>query len=237
VQTYFGDSTGKSTTSSTSTMKGRNSGTNRSDLNKNNILKPTFDTLTEEGHKAFEAYCANLEELFLSRCEVTRQGTVLRDTTSIVFMKPEVIPEIRPDPSPSCNDIQSMINSALERQAKSTDELLRRLIEEWDGKKLDSTGVIHSSSSCAVSFTQTNPHTSGTKMGNTTMPNPSAHSVNHFHSRTTIEGSTPTFEMLQQTTDNMFGQGYMQTTSSFSMPNFTSAPYTPRGQRMSIRAH
>jgi hypothetical protein len=237
VQTYFGDSTGKSTTSSTSTMKGRNSGTNRSDLNKNNILKPTFDTLTEEGHKAFEAYCANLEELFLSRCEVTRQGTVLRDTTPIVFMKPEVIPEIRPDPSPSCNDIQSMINSALERQAKSTDELLRRLIEEWDGKKLDSTGVIHSSSSCAVSFTQTNPHTSGTKMGNTTMPNPSAHSVNHFHSRTTIESSTPTFEMLQQTTYNMFGQGYMQTTSSFSMPNFTSTPYTPRGQRMSIRAH
>jgi hypothetical protein len=37
---------------------------------------------------------------------------------------------------PSRNDIQSMINSALERQAKSTDELLRRLLEEWDGKIL-----------------------------------------------------------------------------------------------------
>jgi hypothetical protein len=37
-------------------MKGKNSGTNRSDLDKNNILKPTFDTLTEEGRKVFEAY-------------------------------------------------------------------------------------------------------------------------------------------------------------------------------------
>jgi hypothetical protein len=75
-------------------MKGGNSGHNRSDLNKGNILKPTFDTLTEEGRKAFEAYCANLEELFLSRCEVMRQGTVLKDTTPIVFPNLEVIPEV-----------------------------------------------------------------------------------------------------------------------------------------------
>jgi hypothetical protein len=52
-------------------MKGENSGHNESDLNKGNILKPTFDTLTEEGRKAFKAYRTNLEELFLSRCEVT----------------------------------------------------------------------------------------------------------------------------------------------------------------------
>jgi hypothetical protein len=49
-------------------MKGGNSGNNGSDLDKVNILKPTFDTLMEEGRKAFEAYSANLEELFLSRC-------------------------------------------------------------------------------------------------------------------------------------------------------------------------
>jgi hypothetical protein len=36
-----------------------------------NILKPTFDTLMEEGHKAFNAHHANLEELFLLRGEVT----------------------------------------------------------------------------------------------------------------------------------------------------------------------
>jgi hypothetical protein len=53
-------------------------------------------------------------------------GTILRDTTPIVFNKPEVILEVRPDPSPSRNDIQVMINFALERQAKSTDELLHR---------------------------------------------------------------------------------------------------------------
>jgi hypothetical protein len=52
-------------------MKGENSDNNGSDLDKGNILNPTFDTLTEEGHKAFKAYHTNLEELFLSRCEVT----------------------------------------------------------------------------------------------------------------------------------------------------------------------
>jgi hypothetical protein len=48
-------------------MKGGYSGHNGSDQDKGNILKPTFDTLMEEGRKAFEAYRANLEELFLSR--------------------------------------------------------------------------------------------------------------------------------------------------------------------------
>jgi hypothetical protein len=38
-------------------MNGGNSDTNGSDLDKNNIIKPTFDTMTEEGCKAFEAYC------------------------------------------------------------------------------------------------------------------------------------------------------------------------------------
>jgi hypothetical protein len=82
-----------------------------------------------------------------------------------------------------------MINSALERQAKSTDELLRRLIEERDRKKLDASSINPSFSTCAVSFTQTNPHTSGASVGNTSMPNPSAQPVNHFHNRITIEGS------------------------------------------------
>jgi hypothetical protein len=160
VRTHFDDSAGESTTSSTSSIKGENSGNNGSDLNKGNILKPTFDTLTEEGRKAYEAYRTNLEELFLLCCEVTWHRTVLKDTTPIVFYKAEVIPEVRPNPSLSRNDIQVMINSALERQAKSTYELLHRLIKERDGKKLDATSVNPSSSTCAVSFTQTNPHTS-----------------------------------------------------------------------------
>jgi hypothetical protein len=111
-------------------MKGGNSGNNGSDLDKGNILKPTFDTLMEEGRNAFKAYLADLKELFLSRCEVMRQGTILRDTTPITFNKLEVTPKVRPYSSPSHNDIQVMINSALERQAKITDELLCRLIEE-----------------------------------------------------------------------------------------------------------
>jgi hypothetical protein len=52
-------------------MRGGNSGNNRSDLNKGNILKHTFDTLTEEGRQAFKAYITDLRDLFLSRCEVT----------------------------------------------------------------------------------------------------------------------------------------------------------------------
>jgi hypothetical protein len=47
-----------------------------------------------------------------------------------------MIPEVQPDPSPSRNDIQVMINSTLERQAKSTNELVCRLIEEWDEENL-----------------------------------------------------------------------------------------------------
>jgi hypothetical protein len=54
---------------------------------------------------------------------------------SIVFTKPKVLPKVQPNPSPSLNDVQNMINSILERQAKNTDELLRMLIEERDGKK------------------------------------------------------------------------------------------------------
>jgi hypothetical protein len=136
VATHFSDPAGESTTLSKSSMKGGNSGHNGSDLNKGNIRKSTFDTLTEEGRKAFEAYGTNLEELFLSHGEVMRQATVLKDTTSIIFTKPEAIPKIRPNPSPSLNDVQNMINSALERQVKSTDELLRRLIEKRDGKNI-----------------------------------------------------------------------------------------------------
>jgi hypothetical protein len=163
-------------------MKGGNFGNNRSNLDKGNILKPTFDTLTEEVRKAFKAYHTNHEELFLSHCEVMQQGTVLWDTTPIIFNKPEVIAEVWLDPSPSRNDIQAMINSALERQAKSTDELLCRLIEERDGTKFDATSVNPSFSTCAVSFTQTNPLTSGASADGTSMPNPSAKPVNHFHS-------------------------------------------------------
>jgi hypothetical protein len=72
METHFDDSVGDSTSSSTSSMKGGNYGNNKSDLDKGNILKPTFDTLTEEDRKTFEAYRTNLKELFLARYEVMR---------------------------------------------------------------------------------------------------------------------------------------------------------------------
>jgi hypothetical protein len=88
VETHFSDSTGESTTSSVSSMKGGNFDNNGSDHDKGNILKPTFDTKTKEGHKVFKAYRANLEEPFISCCEVMRHKTVLKDTKLIVFNKP-----------------------------------------------------------------------------------------------------------------------------------------------------
>jgi hypothetical protein len=60
-------------------MKGENSSTNGSDLDKNNIIKTIFDTLTDDGRKMLEAYRADLEELFYSRYETMRQGGILKD--------------------------------------------------------------------------------------------------------------------------------------------------------------
>jgi hypothetical protein len=58
---------GVSTTSNTSSMKGENSDNNGSDFDRGNILKPTFDTLTKKGRKAFKAYLTDLKELLLLR--------------------------------------------------------------------------------------------------------------------------------------------------------------------------
>jgi hypothetical protein len=210
-------------------MKGGNSYANGSDLNKNNIIKPTFDTLTKEGRKSLEAYHTDLEELFYSCYEMMWHGTILKDAMPIIIRKADVTLEVRPNPPLSLEDVQSMINFVLQRQAKSSDELMRRLIEEWDEKKLVDSHVNPSSSSCAVNFSRTNSQTSGTPVGDTTMSNPSAQPMNHFHRRTIIDGSAPTFGMPQQTTISMFGQGYTETMPSFSMLNFSSAPYTPGG--------
>jgi hypothetical protein len=94
-------------------------------------------------------------------------------------------------------------------------------------KKHDATSANHSSSSSyVVSFTQTNPHTSGPLVGGTSMPNPFAQLMNHFHSQTTIEGSSPNLGMKQQNMASMYGQGYTRTAPSFTIPNPRSTPYT-----------
>jgi flagellar hook-basal body complex protein FliE len=66
-----------------------------------------------------------------------------------------VLSQVQSNPSFSLDDVQSMINSILERQAKSDDELIRRLIEQRDGKKLVDYNVNSSSSSCTFNFAQT----------------------------------------------------------------------------------
>jgi hypothetical protein len=86
-------------------MKKGGSNINGSDLNKNNIIKSTFDTLMEVDHKALKTYRADLDELFYSHYEVMRHGLVLEDIMSIIIRKVEVTPEVRPNPSLSLDDV------------------------------------------------------------------------------------------------------------------------------------
>jgi hypothetical protein len=51
--------------------------------------------------------------------------------------------------------------------------------------------------------------------------------MNHFHSRTNMDGSVPTFGIPQQAMASMFGQRYTHTAPSFSMLNIGSDPYSP----------
>jgi hypothetical protein len=103
---------------------------NGSDFNKDDNIKPTYDSLMEEDCKVLEAYRMEVDGLFFLCDEVTWKVLVQKDEAPIVIRKAEVTPEVWSNPSPSLNDVQSIINSALKRQAKSRDELMRRLIEE-----------------------------------------------------------------------------------------------------------
>jgi hypothetical protein len=109
---------------------------NRSFLHKDNIIKPSFDTSMEEDRKVLKSYSAEVDEIFFSRYEVTQHGLILKHAVLIVIRKVMVTPEVQSNPSFSLDDVQSMINSALERQAKSSDKLMHRLLEEWMGKNL-----------------------------------------------------------------------------------------------------
>jgi hypothetical protein len=206
VPTHFNDSTWELTTS---TMKKGVPGTNGSDLNKNNIIKSTLDHLSEEDCKTLKAYHKEVDEIFLSRNEVTQYGLIQKDATPINIRKSKVTPEIRSNPSFSLDDVQVMINSnirkskvtpevrsnpsfslddvqvminsVLERQVKSSNELMRKLIVERDRKKLVDSNVHAFSSSCAVNFAQTNHQPSDTLVDGTSQPNPSAQPMNHFY--------------------------------------------------------
>jgi hypothetical protein len=147
-------------------MKKGDPGTNKSNLNKNNIIKPTLDHLLED-RKALETYHKEVDEIFLSRYEVTWQWFIQKDAVSINIRKSEVTPEVWSNPSLSLNDVQVMINLALKRQVKSSNEMMHGLIEERDGKRLVDSNVHASSSYCAVNFAQTNPQPSGTSTSGT----------------------------------------------------------------------
>jgi hypothetical protein len=60
-----------------------------------------------------------VDEIFLSRYEMTREGLVQKDVALINIHTSEVIPEIQSNPSLSLDDVQVIINSALERQTRA----------------------------------------------------------------------------------------------------------------------
>jgi hypothetical protein len=98
---------------------------------------------------------------------VTRHGLVKRDKSSITIYMTKVTPRVKSNPLLSLDDVQVIINSALERQAKSSNEMMCRLIEKRDVKQLVESNVHTSSSSCGVNFAQTNQQSSDTSAGGT----------------------------------------------------------------------
>jgi hypothetical protein len=72
---------------------------------------------------------------------------IKRDVAPITICKSEVTPEVKNNLSLSLIVVQIMINSALERQTKSINEMMCRLIEESDEKKIIDPNVNASSSS------------------------------------------------------------------------------------------
>jgi hypothetical protein len=151
-------------------MKKRGHNTNRSNLNKDNIIKPTLDHLSKEHYKALMAHHKDVDEIFLWRYEVTRRGLIQKDAALINLRKSKVTSEVWSNISLSLNDVQVMINSALERQAESSNEIMCRLVEERDRKKLADSNVHASTSSCTINFAQINSQPSGTSAGGTSEP-------------------------------------------------------------------
>jgi hypothetical protein len=145
---HFSNSAEESTTS---TMKKEDLSTNGFDLNKSNIIKPTLYNLLEEDRKVLEDYHKEVDEMFLPRYDVTRQGFVKRDDVLVTIRKSEVTPKVKSDPWLSLDDVQVMINSTLERSVKSSNEMMCRLIEERNGKKFVDPNIHASSSSSSSS--------------------------------------------------------------------------------------
>jgi cytolysin (calcineurin-like family phosphatase) len=69
-------------------------GANESDLNKDNIIKPTLDYLSEEGQKALEVYHREVDDIFLSPYKVTRYVLIQKDAAPINICNSEVTPEV-----------------------------------------------------------------------------------------------------------------------------------------------
>jgi hypothetical protein len=161
-------------------MKNGDPDTNGSHLDNDNIIKHTLDHLSEEDRKTLETY-HEVDKIFLLRHKVTRQGLIQKYAASINIRKSEVTPEVQSNLSLSIDDVQVMINFALDRQAKSINELKRRLIEERNDKKLLDSNVHASSYFCAINFAQTNHQSSDTLASGTSQSNPSAQLMNHFY--------------------------------------------------------
>ena len=120
--------------------------------------------MSAEDRAALEAHIKKVQDDYLSRYEVTRQGIVQKESESFVVYTSKVTPEVTSS-TPSLESVQSMIDAALDRQARVSSELMPRLLEERDSKRAADNHVNTSSSTGGFRITHTDNHLSGTSAG------------------------------------------------------------------------
>jgi len=147
---------------------------------------------------------------------------VQKESEPFVVYRSQVPPQVTA-PTHSLESIQSMIDTALDRQARASNELMRRLIEERDGKKVADNHANVSSPSGDFHVPQTENPPSVTSVGSAPQAHPQTQPTSHYHSQTTISGSAPVYGMPPE-----FMAGVPTSASLYSIPEHpTAAAYAP----------
>ena len=145
-----------------------------------------------------------------------------KELEPFVVYTSQVNPQVT-SPAPSIESIQALIDATLGWLAKASDQLMRRLLEERDGKQDVDAHVSVSSSSGGSYVAPTNNPPSVTSAGSVPPLNTQTQPTGHYHSRTTIGGSAPMYGMPLE-----FMTGVSTSASLYSMPQHpAAAAYAP----------
>jgi hypothetical protein len=102
-----------------------NKGKDRSDVHDGNIQRPSFDELDVEDRAEFEAYQAQLKDLWITRFSKTRQGVIIRNGD----LPPIDIIERRPAPTVS-SPVPDLSGN---KSASDEDRLIERILARLGG--------------------------------------------------------------------------------------------------------